>query len=142
MAMTVHVDIVSMTQQIFSGLAELIVVTGQEGEIGIKPGHAPLLTAIKPGQIRLTKQDGVEDSYYVSGGILEVQPHKVTVLADTIIRVTELNEAEALEAKKRAEIALAEKKSDFDYSKAAAELAEAIARIQAIQKLRKKHHHV
>ena len=138
--MTVHVDIVSVKQKIFSGLAELIVVLGQEGEIGVKPGHAPLLTTIKPGEVRLIKQDGTEDAYYVSGGILEVQPKIVTVLADTIIRVAELSETEALEAKKRAEATLADRKADFDYSKAAIELAEAIARIQAIQKLKKKHH--
>ena len=139
MAMTVHVDIVSAEKQLFSGLAELVVVTGIEGEIGIKPGHAPLLTALKPGQVRVITQNS-EEVFYISGGMLEVQPKIVTVLADTAIRAADLDEAAALEAKKRAEEMLANRKSDLDYTKAAVELAQAIAQIQAIQKLRKKLH--
>ena len=138
MAMTIHVDIVSAEKQLFSGLAELIVVTGSEGEIGIKPGHAPLLTSLKPGQVRMNKQNGEEEVYYISGGMLEVQTNTVTILADTAIRAADLDEATAIEAKKRAEEALANRQADFDYTKAAVELAQAIAQIQAIRKLRKK----
>lgn len=140
MAMTVHADIVSAEKSIYSGLAELVVVTGTEGEIGIKRGHAPLLTALKPGQVRVINQNSEEEIFYISGGMLEVQPQIVTVLADTAIRAADLDEAAALEAKKRAEDILANKKSDFDYTKAAVELAQAIAQIQAIQKIRKKLH--
>jgi len=140
MAMTVHTDIVSAEKQLFSGLVELLVVTGTEGEIGIKPNHVPLLTALKPGQVRIVKQNGEEEIFYISGGMLEVQPKIVTVLADTAVRATDLDEAAALEAKKRAEEMLANRKSDFDYGKAAKELAQAMAQIQAIQKIRKKFH--
>ena len=103
MAMTYHLDVVSAEQQMFSGLVEKIQVTGSEGELGIYPGHAPLLTAIKPGMIRIVKQHGHEEFIYLSGGILEVQPGSVTVLADTAIRGQDLDEARALEAKRKAE---------------------------------------
>ncbi len=138
MTNTTHVDIVSAEREIFSGLAQLVVATGILGEVGIKPGHAPLLTALKPGEIRLTLPSGEEDIYYVSGGMLEVQPHCVTILADMVERATDLDEAAALAAKERAEQALKDKKSEVDYSVAAAELARAAAQIRALQKVRKK----
>lgn len=137
MAMTVHLDIVSAEEGIFSGLAEMVVATGTLGEIGIAPGHAPLLTTLKPGQVRVIKQGGAEDVYYISGGMLEVQPQSVTVLADMAVRADALDEAEAMAAKKRAEQALADRKTDFDYSRTATELAQAVAQIQAIRHLRK-----
>ena len=138
MTMTLHVDIVSLETQIFSGRAEAVYATGGVGELGILPGHAPLLSSLKPGQIRVQRPGGEEELYYVSGGILEVQPLTVTVLADTVIRAADLDEAAAIAAKEQAEKALAGKISDFEYTKAAAELAQAIAQIRAIQNLRKK----
>ncbi|NKB46480.1 MAG: F0F1 ATP synthase subunit epsilon [Legionellales bacterium] len=135
-AMSVHLDIVNAQGQIFSGLAESISATGYLGEIGIMPGHAPLLTELKPGQVRVVKQGGELEVFYISGGMLEVQPHHVTVLADAAQRADSLDEAAALEAKKCAEEALANRDADFDYSKAAAELARAVAQIRAIEKLR------
>ena len=139
MAMTVHVDVVSAEESIFSGLAEMVVVPGEQGELGIYPRHAPLLTRIKPGSVRikLAEKQGEETLIYVSGGILEVQPNVVTVLADTAIRGADLDEARAQEAKRAAEEAMKNRSSDVDYAKAQAELAEAIAQIHAIQKLRK-----
>ncbi len=139
MVMSVHVDVVSAEEAIFSGLAEMVVVPGEQGELGIYPRHAPLLTRIKPGSVRIKLADkqGEEALIYVSGGILEVQPNVVTVLADTAIRGADLDEARALEAKRAAEEAMKNRTSDLDYAKAQAELAEAIAQIQAIQKLRK-----
>jgi F-type H+-transporting ATPase subunit epsilon len=136
MGMSVHLDIVSAQEQIFSGLAESVSATGLLGEIGIMPGHAPLLTQLKPGQVRVVKQGGEQEIFYISGGMLEVQPHHVTVLADTAQRADSLDEAAVLEAKKRAEETLANRDADLDYSKAAAELARAIAQIRAIEKLR------
>ena len=136
MAMSVHLDIVSAQEQIFSGLAESVSATGLLGEIGIMPGHAPLLTQLKPGQVRVVKQGGEAEIFYISGGMLEVQPHQVTVLADTAQRADSLDEAAVLEVKKRAEEALANRDADLDYSKAAAELARANAQIRAIEKLR------
>ncbi|GGI86623.1 F0F1 ATP synthase subunit epsilon [Legionella impletisoli] len=138
MAITTHLDIVSAEEEIFSGVVELIVATGEMGELGIVPGHAPLLTLLKPGEIRLTLPGGNEEVYYVSGGMLEVQPHCVTVLADAVQRAESLDEEAALAAKARAEEAIASKDSDIDYSVAAAELARAVAQIRAIQKVRKK----
>ncbi|WP_133130183.1 F0F1 ATP synthase subunit epsilon [Legionella yabuuchiae] len=138
MAITTHLDIVSAEEEIFSGVVEMIVATGEMGELGIVPGHAPLLTLLKPGEIRLTHPGGQEEVYYVSGGMLEVQPHCVTVLADAVQRAESLDEEAALAAKARAEEAIASKESDIDYSVAAAELARAVAQIRAIQKIRKK----
>lgn len=138
MAMSVHLDIVSAEEEIFSGLAEMIIASGTLGDIGIAPGHTPLLTALKPGQVRVIRQGGEEDIYYVSGGMLEVQPKIVTILADTAARASDLDEAAAQEAKARAEQALADRGADFEYSKAAAELARAAAQIQAIRMMRKK----
>lgn len=134
---TTHLDIVSAEHQIFSGEVELVVVTGEYGELGIAHGHAPLLTRIKPGEIRLTLQDGAHEVYYVQGGMLEVQPHCVTVLADVVERAEHLDEAAALAAKAHAEAAMANKSGDIDYSIAAMELARAAAQIRAIQKARK-----
>ncbi len=136
--LTVHVDIVSAEKSIFSGLAELVSVTGALGELGVTPGHAPLLTSIKPGVVQIRKRGGEEEVFYTSGGLLEVQPDCVTVLADTALRADDVDEAAALEAKQTAEQALKERGAEFDYSVAAAELAEAAAQIRAIQSLRKK----
>lgn len=135
--MTIHVDIVSAEQEIFSGLAEMVYAPGEMGELGIAPRHAPLVTRLKAGEVRVNT--GTEElDFFVSGGILEVQPHVVTVLADTAIRANDLDEAKALEAKKKAEEALADKSSEIDFAKAQAELAEAAAQLQAISRLRKK----
>ncbi len=140
MAMTVHVDVVSAEESIFSGLAEVVIVPGEMGELGIYPRHAPLLTRIKPGSVRIKVPNQSEDTLiYVSGGMLEVQPNMVTILADTAIRGADLDEARALEAKRAAEEAMKNRTSDIDYAHAQAELAEAIAQLQAIQKLRKRH---
>lgn len=141
MAMTVHVDIVSAEEQIFSGLAEFVVLPGESGELGILPGHMPLMTRIKPGAVRVKQANSTEEELvFVAGGLLEVQPGRVTVLADTAIRGKDLDEAKALDAKRKAEEALASKSAKIDYAKAQAELAEAIAQIQAIHQLRKQTH--
>ncbi|GAA0860277.1 F0F1 ATP synthase subunit epsilon [Aliiglaciecola litoralis] len=137
MAMTVNLDVVSAEEKIFSGLVQTIQITGSEGELGIYPGHAPLITALNPGMVRLIKQHGEEEIIYIAGGLLEVQPSSVTVLADTAVRAEDLDEQSALEAKRRAEEHIANAGADFDYAEAAAELAEAIAQIRLIQKLRK-----
>lgn len=138
MANTTHLDVVSAEREIFSGPVELVVATGDLGEIGVVAGHAPLLTSLKPGEIRVTLPGGEEEIYYVSGGMLEVQPYVVTVLADAVERASDLDEAAAIEAKAKAEEALADKNAEMDYSLAATELARAAAQIRAIQKLRKK----
>ncbi|MFQ5470835.1 MAG: F0F1 ATP synthase subunit epsilon [Gammaproteobacteria bacterium] len=137
MAMTMHVDIVSAEEEIFSGQAEMVFASGVMGDLGIMPRHAPLLTQLKPGEVRIKTSDNEEQFYYVSGGMLEVQPHVVTVLADTAVRAKDLDEAAAIEAKQRAEQALSDKASEFEYAKAQTELAEAVAQLQAIEKLRK-----
>ena len=138
MAMTLHVDIVSAEAEIFSGTVTMVFAPAEMGEVGIAPRHAPLLTRLKPGEIRIQLADGSEQSFFVSGGMLEVQPHVVTVLADTAIRAHDLDEAAAVEAKERAERLLADKHADIDYAKAQAELAQSIAQLRAIQKLRHK----
>ena len=138
MAMTVHCDIVSAEESLFSGLVERVVATGELGDVGIEPGHTPLLTPLKPGPIRIVKQGGSEEIVYLSGGYLEVQPHIVTVLADTAVRADNLDEAAALEAKKHAEHALANQGADFDYSRALTQLAEAAAQLRTIQQIREK----
>ena len=141
MAMTVHVDVVSAEESIFSGLAEFVVLPGEAGELGIFPGHMPLMTRIKPGAVRLKLPDqDREELIFVAGGLLEVQPGLVTVLADTAIRGKDLDEAKAGEAKKKAEEAMVNRSSEMDYARAQAELAEAVAQLAAIQKLRKKVH--
>jgi len=138
MAMSIHVDVVSAEQEIFSGLAEVVVVPAQMGEVGIYPRHAPMITRIKPGSVRIKIPEQTEDELiYVSGGMLEVQPSIVTILADTAIRGADLDEAKALEAKVRAEEAMKDKSSKIDYAKAQAELAESLAQIAAIEKIRK-----
>lgn len=137
MAMTTQLDVVSAETSIFSGLVESIQITGSEGELGINPGHAPLITTLLPGMVRLVKQHGDEENIYINGGVLEIQPGTVTVLADTAIRAEDLDEQAALDAKKRAEEHIANQGADFNYAEAAAELAEAIAQLRLIQKLRK-----
>ncbi len=137
MTNTTHLDIVSAEREIFSGVVEMVVATGELGEVGITPGHAPLLTILKPGEIRLTLPGGEEDIYYVQGGILEVQPRSISILADVVERAEHLDEAAALAAKANAEAAMANKGSDMDYSLAAVELARAVAQIRAISKVRK-----
>ena len=140
MVATVHIDVVSAEESIFSGEAEFVAAPAQMGEVGIYPHHAPMITSIKPGALRIKLADKNEEQLiYISGGILEVQPGVVTVLADTAIRGHDLDEAQASAAKKAAEEAMKNRTSDVDYAKAQAELAEAIAQIQAIQKLRQKH---
>ncbi len=139
MAMTVHVDVVSAEEAIYSGLVEFAVFPGEAGELGIYPRHTPLLTRIKPGSVRLKLPHQEEmEVLYVSGGILEVQPQQITVLADTAIRAADIDEAKALEAKKHAEDALRDRKTGVNYAAVEAELAQAIAQLQAI---RKKPHH-
>ncbi|WP_437614745.1 F0F1 ATP synthase subunit epsilon [Erwinia sp. V71] len=137
MAMTYHLDVVSAEQQMFSGLVEHIQVSGSEGELGIYPGHASLLTAIKPGMIRIVKQHGAEEFIYLSGGVLEVQPGSTTVLADTAIRGADLDEACALEAKRKAEEHITSSHGDVDYAQASAELAKAIAKLRVIELTKK-----
>ena len=140
MAMTIHVDVVSAEQSIFSGLAEFVVLPGEAGELGILPGHMPLMTRIKPGEVRLKLPDGKAESIIVAGGLLEVQPGLVTVLADTAIRAHDIDEAKAIEAKQRAEEAMKNASSDLDLAKATSEFAMMAAQISAIQKLRKRGH--
>jgi len=137
MAMTLHVDIVSAEEEIFSGTANMVFAPAAMGEVGIAPRHTPLLTRLKPGEVRVQIEGQEEQFFYVSGGMLEVQPHVVTVLADTAARAKDLDEAAALKAKERAEKAMVDKQTDFDYAKAKAELAEAMAQLRTIQKLRK-----
>jgi F-type H+-transporting ATPase subunit epsilon len=137
MAMTMHVDIVSAEREIFSGTAEMLVAPTIEGEVGILPRHSQLIARLKPGEVRLTLPQGEVQSIYVSGGIIEVQPHVVTVLSDTAVRAKDLDEAAALQAKKQAEDMLADRKSDVDMARARAELAAAMAQIELIRKLRK-----
>ena len=138
MANTIQVDIVSAEEQIFSGEAYMVYAPAVMGEVGIAPRHTPLISPLKPGEIRLDMGDGKEEFFFISGGILEVQPHLVTVLSDTAIRADDLDEAAALEAQKRAEDALADQKSDLDVAKAKAELLAVAAQIAAIKKLRRK----
>ncbi len=138
MAITIHVDVVSAEESIFSGLAEFVVLPGEAGELGIMPGHMPLMTRIKPGAVRVkVPNQEAEELFFVAGGMLEVLPNLVTVLADTAIRGKDLDEAKALDAKRRAEEAMANRTSELDYARAQSELAEAIAQLAAIQKLRK-----
>jgi F-type H+-transporting ATPase subunit epsilon len=139
MAMTMHVDIVSAEAAIWSGTAHFVSAPAEMGEVGIMPRHNQLITRLKPGEVRVKPEGGGDDIFfYVSGGILEVQPHVVTVLADTAARARDLDEAAAIEAKRLAEEALANQQADFDYAKAQAELAEAVAQLRSIERLRKK----
>ena len=138
MSMTTHIHIVSAETEIFSGTANMVFAPAEMGEVGIAPRHTPLLTRLKPGEVRVQVDGQAEQFFYVSGGILEVQPHVVTVLADTAIRAGDLDEAAAIKAKERAERAMVDKQSDFDYAKAQAELAEAVAQLRTINSIRKK----
>ena len=138
MASTVHCDIVSAEEEIFSGQVEMVVATASLGDLGIAPGHTPLLTELNPGPIRLVADGGEEEVFYISGGFLEVQPSQIKVLADTALRANDMNEAAAAEAKKLAEQELANQSGEFDYSRAATQLAEAAAQLRTLQAIRKK----
>ena len=135
---TIHVDVVSAEESIFSGKATFVALPGEAGELGIYPKHAPLITRIKPGAVRILKPDNTEELVFVAGGILEIQPNVVTVLADTAIRGHDLDEAKATEAKKRAEEAMANAKSDIDLARAQGEFAMMAAQLAALSKLRKR----
>ena len=137
MASTIRCDIVSAEEEIFRGDVQMVVATGEMGELGIAPRHAPLITRLKPGQVRVTLANGEEQSFYVSGGILEVQPQVVTVLTDTAIRAADLDEAKAKEAKAEAERILANRGEAMEIAEAQAKLAEAMAQLQALERLRK-----
>ncbi|MEX3956187.1 ATP synthase F1 subcomplex epsilon subunit [Trinickia symbiotica] len=134
---TIKVDVVSAEEQIFSGQAKFVALPGEAGELGILPGHTPLITRIRPGAVRIEAENGDEEFVFVAGGILEVQPGAVTVLADTAIRGKDLDEAKADQARKRAEEALQNSGSNLEYATAQAELAYAVAQLAAIQRLRK-----
>ena len=138
---TIRCDIVSAEAEIFHGEATLVVATGAMGELGIAPRHAPLITRLKPGQVRVHAADGSEQFFYVSGGILEVQPQVVTVLADTAMRAADLDEASALKAKQDAEQALANRSDAMELAEAQAQLAQAVAQLQALERLRKQLKH-
>jgi len=136
--MTMHLDIVSAEHEIFSGVCEIVVAPAVMGEVGIYPRHTQMLTPLKPGEVRITKQGGEEESIYVSGGILEVQPHVVTILSDTAVRAADLDEAAAMEAKEKAEQALKDQTGEMNIADAQAQLAEAMAQLQAISRMRRK----
>jgi F-type H+-transporting ATPase subunit epsilon len=138
MASTFHVDIVSAEREIFSGDAEMVFAPAEMGELGITPRHAPLLTRLKPGTVRVQAVGGEESVFFVSGGILEIQPHAVTVLSDTALRARDIDEAAAQDAKRRAEEALANQTGEMDVARAQAELMEALARLKALEHIRKK----
>lgn len=138
MTMTIHVDIVSAEREIYSGLAEMVFAPAALGEVGIAPRHAQMITRLNPGEVRVKINDNEEEHFYVSGGMLEVQPHVVTVLADTAMRAKDIDEAAAEAAKLRAEEALADKSGKIDYAKAQAELAEAVMQLRTLNRLRKK----
>ena len=138
MAATMQCDIVSAEQAIFSGPVAMVSLRGTVGELGILPGHAPLLTGVRPGAVQLRLEDGEEQVFYASGGFLEVQPGVVTILADTAARAEDIDEAAATEARQAAERALAEQAADFDFSLAAAQLAEAAAQLRTLEELRKR----
>ncbi len=141
MVHTVHIDVVSAEESIFSGEAEFVVAPAVAGEVGIYPNHTPLITTVKPGALRIKQADIAEETLiFISGGMLEIQPGLITVLADTAIRGHDLDEAKAIAAKEAAEEAMKNRTSEVDYAKAQGELAEALAQIQAIQKLRKNVH--
>lgn len=135
---TIHVDIVSAEREIFAGEAEMLFAPARLGEVGILPGHAPLLTQLKPGEVRVQLKGGEQQAFYISGGMLEVQPKIVTVLSDTAVRAHDLDEAAVLKAKQEAEEALANSTGKLDFAKAQAELAELAAQLQTIQRLRRR----
>lgn len=138
MAMTIQCDIVSAEREIFSGTVEMVIATGALGDLGVAYGHAPLLTSINPGPVRVIKQGGTEEIFYVSGGFLEVQPYHVTVLADTALRATDMDEAAALEAQQHAQQQLADQATEIDFQRAAIQLAEAAAQLRTLQAIKKK----
>lgn len=136
MATTVHCSIVSAEQEIFSGLIEMVVATGSLGELGIKPGHAPLLTGIKPGPVRLILEGGEEEIFFASGGYIEVQPTAVTILADTAIRADNIDEAAATEAERKAQSELNDQRAEVDFARVSADLQEQAAMLRTVRKLR------
>lgn len=138
MTMTIHVDIVSAEREIYSGLAEMVFAPAALGEVGIAPRHAQMITRLNPGEVRVKVSDTEVHEFYVSGGMLEVQPHVVTILADTAIRAKDIDEAAAEAAKVRAEETLSDKSGKIDYAKAQAELAEAVMQLRTLHRLRKK----
>ncbi len=138
MAMTMHVNIVSAESEIYSGTVTQVFAPAEMGEVGVMPRHAPMLSTLKAGVVRVIPQDGEEQTFFVSGGILEIQPHVVTILSDTALRASDIDEAAAQEAKSRAEAAMKDKASDMDYAKAKSELIEAVAQIETLKKIRKK----
>ncbi len=138
MAMTMHVNIVSAESEIYSGTVTQVFAPAEMGEVGVMPRHAPMLSTLKAGVVRVIPLEGEEQTFFVSGGILEIQPHVVTILSDTALRATDIDEAAALEAKTRAETAMKDKASDMDYARAKSELIEAVAQIEALKKIRKK----
>jgi len=138
MAMTMHVNIVSAENEIYSGTVTAVYAPAEAGEVGIMARHTQMLSTLKPGVVRVVEENGEEQSFYVSGGILEVQPHIVTVLSDTALRAADIDESAALEAKAHAEAAMKDKASDLDFAKAKSELIEAVAQIEALKKVRKK----
>ena len=140
MARTVHCDIVSAEEAIFSGLVEVLVAAGVSGDLGILPGHAALLTSIQSGPVRIKKQGGEEEIFFASGGFIEVQPTSITILADTAMRADDLDEVAALEAQKKAELELSDQRSDIDFARVTADLREQAAMLRTIQKVRNKKH--
>jgi F-type H+-transporting ATPase subunit epsilon len=139
MAMTIQVDIVSAEASIFSGQAELVVAPAEMGEVGIAARHAPFLTRLKPGEVRVKMTGQSDQPFYISGGMLEVQPHVVTILADTAIRAKDIDEAAAIEAKRSAEEMLADQSGKIDYARAQAQLLEAMAQLRTLEKFRRGH---
>lgn len=133
-----HIDIVSAENEIFSGTVIECYAPAEMGEVGIHPRHTPMMTTLKPGEVRVVSQDGDSQSFFVSGGVLEVQPHIVTILSDTAMRAADIDEAAALEAKARAEAAMADKASEIDYARAQADLAQAAAMVETINKIKKR----
>jgi F-type H+-transporting ATPase subunit epsilon len=138
MTMTVHVDIVSAEKEIFSGLAEMVFAPAEMGEVGISPRHAPLISRLKPGEVRVKVSDKEIYPFYVSGGMLEIQPHLITILADTAIRAKDIDEAAAMEAKARAEEALEDKSGKIDFAVAQAQLQQAVMQLRTLDRLRKR----
>ena len=138
MAMTMHLDIVSAENEIFSGVAEIVVAPAIMGEVGIHARHTPMLTPLKPGEVKITKPGGEEEHVYVSGGMMEVQPSVVTILSDTAVRAEDLDEAAAMEAKQKAEEAISNREGEMDIAEAQSKLLEAVAQLQMIERFRKK----
>jgi F-type H+-transporting ATPase subunit epsilon len=138
MTMTIHVDIVSAEQEIYSGQAQMVFANAELGEVGIAPRHAPFISNLRPGEVRVKVSDSESLPFYVSGGILEVQPHLITVLADTAIRAKDIDEAAALDAKAKAEEALSDKSGKMDYATAQAQLLQAMMQLRTIERLRKR----